>query len=137
MGKGVANVWRYYQVGIGSNHRYLDVLAAAPLKGEGVAALDALCRSTTKDGRHHARFNPLTPADRALFRAVLAVGQFHQRVPQHRPGGQALPTITRQHRRGTSTMRTVSRLIAKLRGHGLVAKVPRSACTGPPNVVTE
>jgi hypothetical protein len=74
MGKGVANVWRYYQVGIASNHRYLDALAAAPLKGEGRSSLDALCRSKTKDGRHHARFNPLSPADRALFRAVLAGG---------------------------------------------------------------
>jgi hypothetical protein len=74
MGKGVANVWRYYQVNIASNHRYLDALAAAPLKGKGVAALDALCRSRIRNGRHHARFNPLSPADRALFRAVLAGG---------------------------------------------------------------
>ena len=38
-----------------------DALAAAPLKGEGVAALDALCRPRTKAGRTYARFNPLTP----------------------------------------------------------------------------
>ena len=43
MRKGVGDLWRSYQVGIGANHRYLDALAAAPLKGEGVAALDALC----------------------------------------------------------------------------------------------
>ena len=63
MNKGVANMWRYFQVGIGANLRYLDALAAAPLKGEGVAALDALCRSKTRNGRHHARFNPLSPQD--------------------------------------------------------------------------
>src|SRR5207237_3853593 len=34
MNKGVANLWRYFQVGIGANQRYLDALAAAPLKGE-------------------------------------------------------------------------------------------------------
>lgn len=43
MNKGVANVWwryyyYYYRVGMASNHRYLDALAAAPLKGEGVAS---------------------------------------------------------------------------------------------------
>ncbi len=131
MGKGVANVWRYYQVGIASNHRYLEALAAAPLKGEGVAALDALCRSRTKDGRHHARFNPLTPADRALFRAVLAgghaitgfrnadlVARLYSRPPLDR---------AEAHRRCAR----VSRLIAKLRGHGLVAKVPRARLYRP------
>ena len=74
MNKGVSNMWRYFQVGIGANRRYLEALAAAPPNGEGVAALDALCRSRTRNGRHHARFNPLQPADLALFRAVLAGG---------------------------------------------------------------
>jgi hypothetical protein len=71
MNKGVANMWRYFQVGIGANLRYLDALAAAPLNGRGVAALDALCRSRTRNGRHYARFNPLSPNDLELFRAVL------------------------------------------------------------------
>jgi hypothetical protein len=60
MRRGVADLWRNYQVGIGSNHRYLDALAAAPLKGEGVAALDALCRPRTHRGRTYARFNPIS-----------------------------------------------------------------------------
>jgi len=131
MGKGVANVWRYYQVGIGSNHRYLDALAAAPLKGEGVAALDALCRSTTKNGRHHARFNPLTPADRALFRAVLAgantINGFRNTDLVARLYPRPAASIQEAHRRCAR----VSRLIAKLRGHGLVAKVPRSRLYRP------
>lgn len=42
MRKGVSDLWRNFQVGIAANHRYLDALAAAPLKGEGVAALDTL-----------------------------------------------------------------------------------------------
>ena len=51
-------LWRNFQVGMAANHRYLGGLAAAPLKGEGVAALDALCRPTTTRGRRHVRFNP-------------------------------------------------------------------------------
>ncbi len=39
MRKGVGDLWRNYEVGIAANSRYLDALAAAPLKGEGVAAL--------------------------------------------------------------------------------------------------
>ena len=72
MRKGVANLWRYYQVGAGANRRYLDALAAAIPQGEGVAALDALCRPRTKRGHHYARFNPISRTDLALFRAVLA-----------------------------------------------------------------
>jgi hypothetical protein len=49
MNKGVSNMWRYMQVGIGANRRYLEALAAAPPNGEGVAALDALCRSRTRN----------------------------------------------------------------------------------------
>ena len=124
MNKGVANFWRYFQVGMAANRRYLDALAAAPIKGKGVAALDALCRPHTKNGRHHARFDPLRPADRALFKAVLA-GE-HTIV-----GFRNSDLVARLYRRPptdrTETRRRcarISRLIAKLRGHGLVAKVP-------------
>ncbi len=72
MRKGVSDLWRNYQVGIAANHRYLDALAVAPLKGEGVAALDALCRPRTNGGRRYARFSPLSPTDLALFRAAMA-----------------------------------------------------------------
>ncbi len=126
MRKGVADFWRNYQVGIAANRRYLDALAAAPLKGEGVAALDALCRPRTKAGRTYARFNPLTPTDLALFRAVLsgehAINGFRNRDLARRLYRRPPHDSDEAHRR----CERVSRLIVKLRGHGLVAKVPRS-----------
>jgi hypothetical protein len=125
MNKGVANFWRYYQVGLASNNRYLDALAAAPLKGEGVAAIDALCRPHTTGGRHHARFDPLRPADLALFRAILTGGHTITGFRNSDLAARLYPrppaTTTEAHRRCAR----VSRLIAKLRGHHLVAKVPR------------
>jgi hypothetical protein len=72
MRKGVSDLWRTYQVGIAANHCYLDALAAAPLKGEGDAALDALRRPRTYRGRRYARFSTLNANDLALFRAALA-----------------------------------------------------------------
>lgn len=96
------------------------------MKGEGVRALDALCRPRIIHGRRHARFNPLDRNDLALFRAVLAghlvVRGFRntdivQRLYRKPPGDQ-----DEAHRR----CERISRLIAKLRGHGLVAKVPRA-----------
>jgi hypothetical protein len=122
----VADFRRNYQVGMAANRRYLDALAAAPLKGEGVAALDALCRPHTKAGRNYARFNPLTQADLVLFRAVLsgehAINGFRNRDLARRLYRRPPHDPDEAHRR----CERVSRLIVKLRGHGLVAKVPRS-----------
>ena len=126
MRKGVGDLWRNYEVGIAANSRYLDALAAAPLKGEGVAALDALCRPRIKAGRSYARFNPLTPADLALFRAAMA-GE--HAITGFRNGDIARRLYRRPARDRDEAHRRcerVSRLIVKLRGHGLVAKVPRS-----------
>ena len=126
MRKGVADFWRNFQVGTAANRRYLDALAAAPLKGEGVAALDALCRPRTKNGRTYARFNPLTPADLALFRAVLA-GQ--NTINGFRNGDLTRRLYRRPPRDSDEAHRRcerISRLIVKLRGHALVAKVPRA-----------
>ena len=70
--EGCRQLWRYFQVGTAANRRYLDALATATPHGEGIAALDALCRPRTNHGRHLARFHPINRADLALFRAVLA-----------------------------------------------------------------
>lgn len=126
MRKGVSDLWRCYQVGIASNQRYLQALAAAPMKGKGVAALDAVCRPKTTRGRRVARFSPLSPTDLSLFKAAMA--------GEHNISGfrnadlcarlYKRPALDREeaHRR----CERVSRLIGKLRGHGLVAKVPRA-----------
>jgi hypothetical protein len=124
MNKGVANLWRYFQVGAGANHRYLDALAAAPPTSKGVTALDTLCRTRTRAGRHHARFNPLTAADLALFRAVLAGGNTIVGFRHHDIVARLYPYPPRSHQDRQRRCARVSRLIAKLRGHGLVAKVP-------------
>jgi hypothetical protein len=126
MRKGVCDLWRFYQVGMASNRRYLNALAAAPLQGEGVAALDALCRPSTNRGRRHARFNPLSESDLALFRAVLAgehtIHGFRNTDISGRLYSRPSSDPDERRRRCERT----SRLIVKLRGHRLIAKVPRA-----------
>ncbi len=126
MRKGVANLWRYYEVGIGSNRRYLDALAAAVPQGEGVRALDALCRPRTNHGRAVARFNPLSKGDLALFRAVLAGEHVISGFRNTDITTRLYPRPPKDHHEAHRRCERVSRLIAKLRGHGLVAKVPRA-----------
>jgi hypothetical protein len=126
MRKGVSDLWRSFQVGIGANRRYLDALAAAPMKGEGVAELDALCRPRSNRGRRVARFSPLSTDDLALFRAVMvgehAINGFRNHDIARHLYQRAPANADEAHRR----CQRVSRLIVKLRGHGLVAKVPRA-----------
>jgi hypothetical protein len=125
MRKGVANLHRYYQVGQAANERYLDALAAAHDHRAGVAVLERHTRPVTNRGRRHARLHPVDPDELALFRAALAgehaIAGFRNadltgRLYDH-PATTEIETRRRCQR--------VSRLITKLRGHRLVAKIPR------------
>jgi len=125
MRKGVANLRHYFCVGQGANGRYLDALASAGDNREGVGALDRLCRPRTNRGRRHPRLQPVSAPDLGLFRAVMAgehtVVGFRNADLQRR--------LYRRDPRDDAEARTrcqrTSRQIAKLRGHGLLAKVPR------------
>ncbi len=125
MKKGVADLYRCYQVGRASDERYLEALAAAPDHRQGLVALERLCRPRRNHGRRHARLNPIDPKDLALFRAVLAgehaIVGFRNTHIQHRLWPKPPVDDIEAKRRCAY----VSRQIAKLRGHGLVAKVPR------------
>jgi hypothetical protein len=125
MRKGVANLPSYLQVGRAANERYLEALAAATNNRHGSAVLDRHTRPMKNRGRRHPRLNPIGKEDLALFRAALAgehtIAGFSnsnltRRLYTHQPKDQA-----EARRRCQRT----SRLIAKLRGHGLVAKIPR------------
>jgi len=61
MGKGVANFWRFAQVGQQSNLRYLNLLATAQPKGKAIAELDRLCRPALKEGKRFARLSHHRP----------------------------------------------------------------------------
>jgi len=126
MRKGVSNFWRYSQVAHGANARLIDALANAPLKGKAIDTLDHLCRSQSKAGRHVAAFNPLTPETVAIFKALLS-GEFFLNGFRNRDLQQKLYT-SKPKDEADSKRRThrVCRLIAKLRGHSLIAKVKDS-----------
>lgn len=123
MGKGVVNFWRYKQVGSQANARYLEALAQAQPVGKAIAQLDGLCHPHTHKGKRYARFQPVTATDSQLFAAVLrgehALNGFRNKdLRAHLYPTPARSAQERQRRSGRC-----SRLIAKLRGHGLIAKV--------------
>lgn len=125
MRKGVANLGRYHQVGRQANQRYLDALAAAHDNRAGLAVLHRHTKPITNRGRRHARLDPVSHDDLALYRAALAgehaIVGFRNRDLTRRLHPRP-PATAEEHRR---RCQRTSRLITKLRGHGLVAKVPR------------
>src|SRR4051794_39137978 len=124
MGKSVEHFWRYAQVAEGANRRLIDALATAPLTGEATQELDELCRS--RDGTRAPRFNPVDADTVLLFIAVLsgefAITGFRNRDLQAKLFDTAPPDDGEARRRPHQP----SRLIAKLRGHRLIAKIGTS-----------
>jgi hypothetical protein len=124
MNKGIGNLWRYVQIGEATNRRYLDALAEVKPTGQAIAQLDSICHNRSKQGQRYARFNPVSRSDAELFQAVLSgthlISGLANRDLQ-RQLWAAPPTDPTQARR---RCQRVSRLIRKLRGHAILAKIP-------------
>jgi hypothetical protein len=125
MAKGVANLYRYAEVSLAANRRYLAALAAAPTSVPERHALSHLSRTVRRDGRPYRGFNPAAPEDMGLFAAVLR-GEHMVRGFRNREIATQLfaPPRNAVERRRTSAC--VSRLLKRLRLHGCIAKIPRS-----------
>jgi hypothetical protein len=88
--------------------------------------LDRATKPATRAGRRKRALQPLSPADRDLFRAVMR-GEHCLRGFRNRDLAQHLypkPTNDAAHRRRRCGR--VTRFIQQLRAHGLVTKVPRT-----------
>ena len=127
MRKGVAWLFRYRDVSLKANMRYLDALAHVSGPAPALRQLDAVVtRRTAESGRTAKPFNPLSKADHDLFRALLdgdhLIHGFNNRDLRSklRSLGALQPGTER-----TQSAR-VSRLLARLHAYGLIAKVPRS-----------
>ena len=72
MNKGVINLYRYREVALASNRRYLDALAVVDDPAPAYRQVEELTEPVVVSGRSHAGFNPASPGDVRLFQAVLA-----------------------------------------------------------------
>lgn len=97
-----------------ANHRYLEFLSALDDPSGGVPHLDRISHPTRKANRSYRGFNLFTNKDLHVFEAILQ-GQFNISGFRNRDLRRALKNHT--------TTQT-SRLLLRLRLHGLVRKVP-------------
>jgi hypothetical protein len=126
MSKGVANLYRYAEVGQQANARYLEALAVVNDLGAGQSELDRRTAPVPYQGRRRRGLQPLGRDDQALFAGVLR-GEYAVRGFRNGELAEALygpqPKDLGERRRRCGR---VSRRIGLLRAHGLVAKFPRS-----------
>ncbi len=127
MPKGIAWFWHFYNSGKEANQRYLNSLSHISCQGKtALDALDSLCRSQEMDGRPIAKFQPISPETCRLFQAVLnskyALTGFRNRHIRQELFGETVPHKETERR----LCARVSRLLRKLRGHGLIERVKHS-----------
>lgn len=126
MNKGIQNLRRYVEVGTAANRRYLEALTSAKPTQRAIAELDQICGGLVVEGTRYPRWNPVEQHDCDIFRAVLAgehaISGFRNRDLQAHLYRTAATAPDEAKRRCSRACR----IIGKLRGHRLVAKVPGS-----------
>jgi hypothetical protein len=125
MNKGVCNLYRYQEVALAANHRYLEAVAVVDNPAATYREVAELAEAKKVCGRSSAGFNPARAQDVGLFRAVLD-GNHLVRGFRNADIRRALYGEPKQQpvRRQLST--AVSRLLKRLRVRGLLAKVART-----------
>ena len=125
MNKGVINLYRYREVALAANRRYLDALAVVDDPAPAYRQVEELTEPVVVSGRSHAGFNPASPADVSLFRAVLN-GEYLLRGFRNAEIREALYGSNEDASERRRQSHGVGRMLKRLHVRGLIVKVPRS-----------
>jgi hypothetical protein len=125
--KSVAYLFRYRELALQSNARYLNALAQVDDPTPGLRGLDAITtRKHPASGRTAKAFNPVARADDQLFAALMsgehALHGFTNHDLRAKLADSSLRLADDERRQSAQ----VSRLLHRLHVYGLVAKIPRS-----------
>jgi hypothetical protein len=125
MAKGVGNLYRYAEVSLTANRRYLEALAEVEDTADARLELRRLARPLRRNGRPYRGFNPAAEEDALVFEALLrgehAIMGFRNRDIRSR-----LFRATKDPGESRRQSARISRLLKRLHVHRLVAKIPRS-----------
>jgi hypothetical protein len=128
MRKGVAYLFRYREVSLAANSRYLAALAEVDDPTDAIRTLDRITtRKRVAPNRTAKAFNPLARDEAQIFRALLG--------GQHMVQGFSNPDIRKilkdsPHLKDIADPRRqsakVTRIFNRCHAHGLIAKIPHS-----------
>jgi hypothetical protein len=123
--RGVADLYRRAQLSRAANERYLSALAAANDRTVLAEEAVTVCRAVRRDGRRYRALNPFEQADAQLLETVnrgdWTIKGFRNRDLRPLLYGTAK---TKQEQRRQAAK--VTRRLALLHAHGLIAKVSRT-----------
>jgi hypothetical protein len=125
MNKGVINLYRYHEVALASNRRYLDALAVVDDPAPAYRQVEELTQPVVVSGRSHAAFNPASSVDVRLFRVVLD-GDHVLRGFRNGDIRAALYESTEDAGERRRQSHAVGRMLKRLHVRGLIVKVPHS-----------
>ena len=125
MNKGVSNLYRYREVALAANERYLAALSVVDNPAAAYKQMEELVEPKRVAGRSHSGFNPARSSDVALFQAVLDGNNLLQgfRNADIRRALFAEPNDAADRRRQSAA---TGRLLKRLHLRGLIVKVSRS-----------
>jgi hypothetical protein len=129
MRKGVAYLFRYREVSLQANGRYLDALAGVDNPTDAKRALERV--TTPKQdaaGRRCAGFNPMASQDAELFESVMdgehCLKGFNNRdIRAQLQSKHHLRTCGQDARKQSAK---ISRTFRRFHAHGLIAKIPHT-----------
>ncbi len=125
MRKGVSDLHRRCEVSNSANNRYAEALGTALVQDKLKDVLGPACERLKKKGRNHRAINPWSSQDFPLIsffgKGELAINGFRNKDLRHYLYGELAQDDRLELRRLSGR---VSRLIALLRAHGLIRKVP-------------
>jgi hypothetical protein len=125
--KGVANLYRYAEIGRATNGRYLNALSVTVDVAAAREPFRKLAEPAKRpNGRRVRGFNPASREDTALFAAVLRGehilhGFRNEQIRAALYGPLPKDAVTARRQRSR-----VTRYLQRLHTHGLIAKIPRT-----------
>lgn len=122
MGKSISNLYRYAEIARASNKRYLDALVnIIPVKSV-QEEIQKVCTRKTEKGKVFTGFNVWEKDTLQLFRTI-SDGRYLLSGFTNKMIRQSIYPTSYNDRRNRNKM---TRLLKKLRVHGLIRKVPHS-----------
>ena len=126
MGKSVFNLYRYEQVSMSANKRYLEALASFVPLQSCVEELEVFAEPMQDGDYRCCGFNPISAGTTKIFEAVLdgshLINGFRNKDLQRKIFGNA----SRGKEQTKKQSSKITRIIRKLRAHKLVVKVSRT-----------
>ena len=125
MNKRVINLYRYSEVVLAANERYLEALSVVENPASAYRQVEKITKPVVKTGRSYAGFNLASRTDVKLFGAVLdgnhVVRGFRNADIRGALYGTTANLVERRRQSAA-----VGRLLKRLHARGLIRKVPRS-----------